>query len=122
MVAEVESSGMPESIVTETGADNVACELCAAKLPVHASYVVRIDVFADPSLPELSTADVDELTSENQFAILMSELELMSVDEAQDQVHRRFEYKLCAACQRRFLANPLGRPRTSPIAQPQGHN
>ena len=102
--------------------DPVHCDLCGTAIPPHAHYVVRIDVFADPSLPELSTADVDELTSENQFAILMSELELMSVDEAQDQVHRRFEYKLCAACQRRFLANPLGRPRASPIAQPQGHN
>jgi hypothetical protein len=32
-------------------------------------------------------------------------------DELQDGVHRRFEYKLCPACQRQFLTNPLGVPR-----------
>jgi hypothetical protein len=35
----------------------------------------------------------------------------MSADELQDQVHRRFEYKLCRVCQMRFLVNPLGKPR-----------
>ena len=40
-------------------------------------------------------------------------------DDLQDQVHRRFEFKLCRPCQAKFLANPLGRPRGTP---PTGAN
>jgi hypothetical protein len=101
--------------------DPVFCDLCGAAVPPNAHYIVRIDVFADPSTPEMTMEELDEIASENQLAILMQELELMTEDEAQDQVHRSFEYTLCSPCQRKFLANPLGRPRTNPISQ-QGHN
>lgn len=78
---------------------------------VHSSFVVRIDVFADPSVPpvtaeELAKADFDETLDK-----LMAEMKDMTADDLQDGVHRRFEFRLCAACQRRFLANPLGKPR-----------
>jgi hypothetical protein len=33
----------------------------------------------------------------------------MTADEVQDQVHRRFEFGICAACQRGMLANLLGK-------------
>jgi hypothetical protein len=35
----------------------------------------------------------------------------LSADDLQDDVHRHFEYRLCRPCQRKFLANPLGKPR-----------
>ena len=46
-------------------AERVACELCGREVDVHESYVVRIDVFADPSVPqttgeELAGADFDQ--------------------------------------------------------------
>jgi hypothetical protein len=100
----------------------VHCDLCGTMIPLNAHYIVRIDVFADPSMPELTTDEIDSAAAQNQLAILIHEMELMSAEELQDQVHRRFEYKLCGPCQRKFLANPLGRPRRSPIAQPQGQN
>jgi hypothetical protein len=100
----------------------VHCDLCGIAIPPNAHYIVRIDVFADPTIPAMTTDEVNDLTSDEELARLMQQLELMSKDELQDQVHRRFEYKLCAPCQRTFLANPLGRPRTSPLVQPQGHN
>ena len=92
-------------------ADAVTCELCAATLPAHASYVVRIDVFADPSVPPITADELDEADPAQTMADLIEQLKDADPEALQDQVHRRFEYRICRPCQFRFLANPLGRPR-----------
>lgn len=89
----------------------VRCALCDRALPVHASYVVRIDVFADPTLPPMSSDDLSTFDFEKALDQIAKEAAGMTADDLQDSVHRRFEYRLCARCQRRFLANPLGMPR-----------
>lgn len=87
------------------------CELCGRAIPPHQHYVVRIDVFADPSLPQLSSEEVAKLNFDQELRKLVKEMKHMSEEELQDQVHRRFEFKICRACQVKFLANPLGKPR-----------
>ena len=87
------------------------CELCGRQIPPHAHYVVRIDVFADPSLPDLSAEEVAKSNFDEELKRLVEEMKHMSEEELQDQVHRRFEFKLCRPCQMRFLINPLGKPR-----------
>ncbi len=87
------------------------CELCGRAIAAHAHYVVRIDVFADPSLPELSAEEVAKLNFDQELKKLVEEMKHMSEEELQDQVHRRFEYRICRPCQVKFLANPLGKPR-----------
>ena len=89
----------------------VTCDLCGATLPVHASYVVRIDVFADPSVPPTSVEQLAGADFDQQVSDLLEQMKGMSADDLQDDVHRRFEYRICRPCQRRFLANPLGVPR-----------
>jgi hypothetical protein len=91
--------------------DRVLCDLCDRGLPKHASYVVRIDVYADPTTPNLSTEDLEETNFDETLDKLMDEMKGMTAEDLQDTVHRRFEYRLCPACHRRFLANPLGKPR-----------
>ena len=91
--------------------DRVQCDLCGTHLPVAASYVVRIDVFADPSLPQMTSEDMAEMDFDHAFAELVEQMKTMTADDLQDGVHRRFEYRLCPSCQRGFLANPLGMPR-----------
>jgi hypothetical protein len=91
--------------------DRTVCELCGRAMPVHASYVVRIDVFADPSMPQVTGEELAEMDFDAAFAQLVEQMKTMSAEDLQDQVHRRFEYRLCPACQRAFLANPLGLPR-----------
>ena len=81
------------------------CDQCGQVLPTEASYVVRIDVFADPSMPQLSGEDLQEMDFDKTFAELIEQMKHMSAEELQDQVHRRFEYRLCPACQRRLLAS-----------------
>lgn len=77
----------------------------------HASYVVRIDVFADPSMPPLSTEELAATDFDKTLEELVDQMEGMSEEELQDDVHRRFEYHVCRPCQRLILANPLGKPR-----------
>ena len=72
---------------------------------------MRIDVFADPSIPDLSAADLAAFDFDAAVADAVSDAEEMTADDLQDGVHRRFEYRLCPRCQKRFLANPLGLPR-----------
>lgn len=98
--------------------DRVTCDLCDRVVPKHTSYVVRMDVFADPTIPPLSTEELEESDFDETLDKLMDEMKGMSADDLQDEVHRRFEYHLCRACHRRFLANPMGKPR----AQRAGDN
>ena len=89
----------------------VECELCGRGVEVHESYVVRIDVFADPSIPATSGEALAAIDFDQTIAELMEQMKHLSADDLQDDVHRRFEYRICRPCQRRFLSNPLGKPR-----------
>lgn len=76
---------------------------------------MRIDVFADPSLPPMT--DEQQATADTYKTLreVIEQTKHLSADDLQDQVHRRFEYRLCPRCQPQFLANPLGRPRESRV-------
>ena len=87
------------------------CDSCGRPLATAGHYVVRIDVFADPSLPATTSEELAEADFAAEMAVLMEQMKHMTAEELQDQVHRRFEFKVCRACQLRFLANPLGKPR-----------
>jgi hypothetical protein len=99
-------------------ADVVACDLCGREVDLHDSYVVRIDVYAEPSLKPVTGEELASIDSDETYAQLLDQMKHMTADDLQDDVHRRFEYRLCRPCQRRFLANPLGKPRETRA----GHN
>ena len=89
----------------------VLCDLCDRPVSPHGHYIVRMDVFADPEMPPVTSEEVAEADYQQAMKELLEQMKDMSADELQDQVHRRMEFKLCRACQMRFLANPLGKPR-----------
>jgi len=93
------------------------CDVCGVSIAPHSHYVVRIDVFADPALPNMSTEELEMMDMDATFTKLLEQMKSMSADELQDQVHRRFEYRLCRECQKKFLSNPLGKPRALRIAE-----
>ena len=95
----------------------VSCEFCGREVELHESYVVRIDVFADPSVPATGAEELAAIDFDQTIADLMEQMKHLSADELQDDVHRRFEYRICRPCQRRFLANPLGKPREVPAGK-----
>ena len=92
-------------------AESVKCELCGRGLAVHESYVVRMDVFADPSMPPVSSEELAAADFDKTFSELLEQMQDMTTEELEDGVHRRFEFRLCPACHRRFLVNPMGKPR-----------
>ena len=94
--------------------ERVVCDVCGAVTPPHAHYIVRIDVYADPSVPAMSTEELEETDFDQKFTDLLAQMKQLTADDLQDDVHRRFEFKLCRPCQRKFLANPLGMPRVRP--------
>ena len=90
------------------------CALCRREVPLGEGYVIRIDVYADPELPPMTAQQIADLDFDATFDELMRQIQQMTADELQDSVHRRLQYRLCPACHRRYLANPLGLPRELP--------
>lgn len=87
------------------------CDLCNASLPPHGFYIVRIDVFAEPSMPAVSSEELEEMDLEQTMRTLLKQMKHMSAEELQDQIYQRFQYRICTECQKKFLANPLGKQR-----------
>lgn len=98
-------------------AEVIRCDICRRAIPMHAYYVVKIEVFADPSLPGVSGEELAGTDFGQGMADLLAELERYSTEELQDMVHKRFEYRLCRPCQLKFIANPLGLPRGSGVGE-----
>ena len=94
----------------------ILCDLCDRPISPHGHYIVRIDVFADPDMPAVTSEEMAEADYQQAMNELIEQMKGMSAEELQDQVHRRMEFKLCRPCQMRFLANPLGKPRTRRVA------
>lgn len=87
------------------------CDLCGKPLSPEGHYQVRIDVTADPALPATTSAQLAATDFDREMARLMQQMKDMTAEQLQDQVHRRFDFAICPACQPGFLANPLGKPR-----------
>jgi hypothetical protein len=89
----------------------VRCDICDAVIPPHMHYIVRTDVYFNPDMPEMTQEQLDATDFDAEWKKIFKQMEKLTPQEAQDQVHRRFEHKICAKCQKEFLANPLGKPR-----------
>lgn len=95
--------------------DATPCALCDRPIPCGSGYVVKIDVYADPHLPPMTTEQIEAADLNVTLADLNEQIQNMSADDLQDGVHRSFTYQLCPRCHRTYLANPLGMPREVPI-------
>lgn len=91
--------------------ESVQCDLCEMLIPPHAHFVLRMDLFADPSMPQISGEELAEMDFDETFRKLIEQMKDMTSQELSDLVHRRMEFRLCPQCQREFLSNPLGKPR-----------
>lgn len=88
------------------------CDICGGPLPEHGFYVLRMELFAEPSLPQVSGTELASTDYQRQMQKLIEQMSGMSAEDMQDQVYRRFHFRICPICQPRFLANPLGLPRS----------
>jgi hypothetical protein len=99
-------------------AEPVRCDICDALIPPHMHFMVRTDVFFNPDLPEMSKEQMDQIDFNAEWKSIFQQMEQLTPQEAQDQVHRRFEHRICGKCHREFLANPLGKPRGVRVQSP----
>lgn len=88
--------------------DPTACDSCGRRIAPHGHYIVRIDVFADPSMPPISGEELARTDFDTALDDLLHEMRHRSADELMDDVHRHFDFRICRDCQRKFIANPLG--------------
>lgn len=95
--------------------DATPCAICNRPIPCGSGYIVKIDVYADPQMPPMTTAQVEDADLSATLADLNEQIQSMSADDLQDGVHRSFTYRLCVQCQKAYLANPLGMPRRVPL-------
>lgn len=93
---------------------HLICDICHGRIPLHGHYLVRIEVYADPSVPPATGEEAEELDLDATMKQLIEEMKGFTAEELMDQVHRRFDYRICRPCQAKFIANPLGLPRSKP--------
>jgi hypothetical protein len=96
---------------------DASCALCSRLVAIGAGYVVRIDVFADPQVPPVTSEEIASADLESTLADVIKATQDLSEQDLQDGVHRRFEYRLCPTCHKRYLANPLGMPRRTAVGK-----
>lgn len=86
-----------------------SCDLCGKDLTGDSKsrYVLRMEVFPATDPRELTPADLDQ-DHIDAMAELLHEIE-HGEDVALAPTCRSLEYDLCNDCQRKFLADPLGR-------------
>ena len=87
------------------------CDLCSRVIPPHAHYILKMQIYADPQMPPISSEELEEMDLDAELAKLIEQMKDQTAEDLMDQVHRSFEFRLCRLCQMKFLANPLGKPR-----------
>ena len=88
--------------------DGFTCDRCGKGLLREESvrYELRIDVRAAYDPLELTSKDLAR-DLRGKADRLARDLENLSAEEAQDQVHRAFRFDLCPPCQKAYLKDPL---------------
>lgn len=83
------------------------CHRCGAELRPGGGnfYVVRIEAFADPTPPEISSDDLVE-DIDSRIERLIEQMRNMSERELMDQVYRRLTIHLCGPCYGEWIENP----------------
>jgi hypothetical protein len=93
--------------------DGITCDRCGKNLLTEEDvrYLVRVEVWAAYDPMEISP---DDLAGDRTDEIrdLVQRLDGMTEQEAMDSVYRKFVFDLCPACQRGYLADPLGKRGT----------
>jgi hypothetical protein len=85
------------------------CHRCGCDLrPGEGNFfVVRIETWADPTPPNITSEDLAADVSA-KIDKLIEQMRGMSEQELMDQVYRRLTIHLCGACYKTWIENPTG--------------
>jgi len=84
------------------------CDRCGMTIPPHAHYVIKIEIYADPTLADISADDLEEADYAKRMSDLLKEMESLTQEQLEDAVHWQREFKICRPCQLHLIDNPLG--------------
>jgi hypothetical protein len=92
-------------------ADTATCDRCGADLlgaEVH--YLAEMKVWAAYDVIEIgSRRQLDEIDCRAEYRKALAEAARQTDEEAANSICWSRRYDLCAECQKKFLADPLGR-------------
>jgi len=76
------------------------CEACRRRIGAkEVSFVLRIELFADPTPPTITEKDLKkDLRAEMEA--LVKKMGKLDPEEAKDEIHERYEYVVCRDCRR----------------------
>jgi ribosomal protein L40E len=84
------------------------CDRCGDTIPPHAHYIVKMQVYADPTMPAVTSDELEEADYSRRMAELLDQMKEMSPEQLEDAVHWAREFRICRACQLKLIRNPLG--------------
>lgn len=89
---------------------HLLCHRCGAILsPGDGSfYIIKIEAFADPTPPDLSSQDLSERDLLREIDDLIDDVNELSAQELMDQVYRKLTMLLCRRCYDSWITNPAG--------------
>lgn len=84
------------------------CDMCGKTLlsDEDVRYVVKVEIYAAYDPMEVTEEDLKK-DHKQEIADLLSKMEDMDTETLEDGVYKRLRFDLCAACQKRYLRNPL---------------
>jgi hypothetical protein len=83
------------------------CDRCGNTIPPHAHYIVKMQVYADPSLPAVTADDIEEADYQRRMTELLRQMENRSAQQLEDDVYWQREFKICRECQLTLIRDPL---------------
>jgi len=88
----------------------VFCLRCGCALEPGRSdlYIVRIESYADPTPPSVTSQELQARDFEKEMAELIEQMKQRSAQEHFDDVYRCMTLHLCGPCYRGWIENPVG--------------
>jgi hypothetical protein len=86
------------------------CDRCGDTIPPHAHYVLKMQCYADPSLPPVTSDDLEEADYDHKIADLLKQMASIPPDQLERSVHWEQEFRICRPCQQALLKDPLPTP------------
>ena len=79
------------------------CEFCGQELArPEQAYRLKIEMYADPSPPEITEADLAGRDFEAEMRELIEQMADLDPAEAEAEVYESYLFTLCGACRRRL--------------------
>ena len=93
--------------MSETGAGR--CAVCGNALAPADFFVVRIEGFYTPDLPDFSAKDIENATRRKIEALQekVAQAGVEGLVELEEEVYKRYTYRMCRACYKRYITRPL---------------